>query len=444
MSCQGELSKLLLWRRRAPKCTTFRVNSLVTTPSDVMEILNHGLQELSEKRIKAGLDSIAPQVWNHSSLPEVVAFGNWSRDSDLPRYESEVIVDCACGSAVLRGAHVFAPGVIGLMPGSERGKLVSIYVDVGKKCKRGWTQKLNENDRVFVGNGILLLDRKQIFGDNAVLRGIAVEVIDNESGCPALPVNLLSPGMAVMQNFPSIVCGRVVDPQPGELILDLCAAPGNKTTHMAALMKNEGNIIALDRSASRIKKLQQLCKDCGVKNVTAFVCDSVYAVQSEEWSAGNNQHLLLERGPPFPAHSFDRILLDAPCSGLGQRPKLELVDLKHAASFPPLQRKLFSSAVKLLKPGGILVYSTCTVLAAENEEIVRWALDQFPCLELLRRGPNCFHPLPGLDSSNSNLSSEERNCLLKFDPSQSEIIRKDPCENDTIGFFIAQFQKKIK
>lgn len=64
-------------------------------------------------------------------------------------------------------------------------------------------------------------------------------VSDNESRCPSLPPNLIPPGMAVMQNLPSIVCGRVLDPQPGEVILDMCAAPGNKTTHLAALMKNE-------------------------------------------------------------------------------------------------------------------------------------------------------------------------------------------------------------
>ena len=80
--------------------------------------------------------------------------------------------------------------------------------------------------------------------------------------------------------------------------------------------------------------------------------------------------------PPFPPCSFDRILLDAPCSALGQRPQFyNKMRMKELRSFPKIQRKLFKSAVQLLKPGGVLVYSTCTNNIEENEKIVEWAIE---------------------------------------------------------------------
>ncbi|XP_034240783.1 tRNA (cytosine(72)-C(5))-methyltransferase NSUN6-like isoform X1 [Thrips palmi] len=444
LSFEDDFSKLLVWRRRTPKFTTFRVNSLTTNPVHFLEILKQSLAKLAEDRSQAGTISAIPPVWQHPKFPEAVAFGCWDRSEDLPRHDSEVIVDRACGAAVLRGAHVFVPGVIGLLPGAREGDIVSIYADICGVSKRGWTQKLNEKSRMFVGNGVLLMDRKQIFCENGFSRGIAVLVTDNESGCPSLPENLFEPGMAIMQNLPSIVCGRVVDPQPGEIILDMCAAPGNKTTHLSALMNNEGAIIALDRSASRISKLRQVCLEMSVRNVAAFVFDSVKAVKIEQASGSDDDcnHSSLERGPPFSPCLFDRILLDAPCSGLGQRPKLEEIDMKHVASFPPLQKKLFKTAVSLLKPGGILVYSTCTVTVEENEGVVRWALDHFSSLTLLPAEPRFFNSALNKSASSNILSSTELSCIQKFVPSVDTDEENNHCERDTIGFFIARFQKQ--
>ena len=92
----------------------------------------------------------------------------------------------------------------------------------------------------------------------------------------------------------------------------------------------------------------------------------------------------LSHPPPYPPSSFDKILLDAPCSALGQRPCLgNPITEKQLSSIPPVQRKLLSTAVKLLKPGGTLVYSTCTFVSEENEEQIAWLLNHFPemCLE---------------------------------------------------------------
>lgn len=135
----------------------------------------------------------------------------------------------------------------------------------------------------------------------------------------------------------------------------MCASPGNKTTHLAQLMEDTGRLIALDKSPNRVALLKENIKRFKFKCVECFTFDATKAISSQsdndDWS------------PPFAVETFDKILLDAPCSGLGNRPILcTKMSPKLVASFPKLQRKLLETAIKLLKIGGILVYSTCSVL----------------------------------------------------------------------------------
>ena len=125
----------------------------------------------------------------------------------------------------------------------------------------------------------------------------------------------------------------------------------------------------------------------GITNVKAFVMDGTKSVREVE-----DDIVELKISPPFPEEYFDRILLDAPCSGLGQRPQFfNKIKMKELRSFPKIQRKLFCSAVRLLKPGGVLVYSTCTNNSEENENIVSWAQNTFENLEL-KQTQNFGHP----------------------------------------------------
>ncbi len=134
----------------------------------------------------------------------------------------------------------------------------------------------------------------------------------------------------------------------------------------------------------------------------------------------------------FYPESFDRILLDPPCSALGLRPKLQIeVTLQQLQKFPRYQQKLVRNAVPLLKVGGIMTYSTCTIHGEENEGICFYILKQYPCMKLLpiyddhdveekRWG------LPGF-----GLTEDERRCVKRYDPTFE----------DTVGFFIAKFLK---
>ena len=133
----------------------------------------------------------------------------------------------------------------------------------------------------------------------------------------------------------------------------------------------------------------------------------------------------------FP-ESFDRILLDPPCSALGLRPKLFVVqeDMKELQKHATYQRKFVKEAVDLLRPGGVMTYSTCTISASENESMVRYILDNFPSLQLIPI--KCKLGIPGL--SGVGLNEDECSKVRRFDPHHTQ---------DTMGFFVALFQKNL-
>lgn len=163
-------------------------------------------------------------------------------------------------------------------------------------------------------------------------------------------------GALLPQSRASQLVARAVDPQPGERILDLCAAPGGKTTHLAALMGNVGEIVAVERNADRADQLRESAARMHTSIVTVVHGDA-------------------SRRMPSPPAPFDRVLVDPPCSGLGtlrSRPDLRWrTDPTQIQALVEEQRAILEAAVAALKPGGRLVYSTCTISALENERQIR-------------------------------------------------------------------------
>jgi 16S rRNA (cytosine967-C5)-methyltransferase len=157
-------------------------------------------------------------------------------------------------------------------------------------------------------------------------------------------------GAYIAQSRAAMLVARAVDPQPGERVLDLCAAPGGKTTHLAALMANAGAIVAVERHVKRARALQRTCERMG-----ATIVD-VRATAAAEVS---------------PTVAFDRVLVDPPCSGLGTlqgHPDLRWrVTPAGVERLATVQAQILEVAVGALKPGGTLVYSTCTLSPAENQ-----------------------------------------------------------------------------
>ena len=170
-------------------------------------------------------------------------------------------------------------------------------------------------------------------------------------------------GQIYVQGLSSMIPAIVLDPLPGENILDLTAAPGSKTTQMACLMKGEGRILANDNNKVRFFKLKANLDLQGARNV--------------ELSMRPGELF----GRDFP-ESFDRILLDAPCSAEGRFNVREPASYKYwkLAKIKEMARKqknLIISAVRALKPGGVLVYSTCTFAPEENETVLHWLTGKF-------------------------------------------------------------------
>lgn len=310
-------------------------------------------------------------------IPEVVLIKNGKTAAELPALDTtlkEIIVDASCGAAVLRGAHIFAPGVIGMLSGTKSGEIVNVFADIQGTCKKG-TNRLHDSDqKQFLGIGIVKMQRYQLFNTSSSPSGIAIEMMETVSTVPSIGDVFSTIDLGLLQNLPSIICGRVLNPQENDKILDMCAAPGNKTTHLAELMHDNGCIIALDKSPNRVKLLKSNVEQHRASSIRCFAFDAVKAVVD----IGLVLSAVLADGPPFAEASFDKILLDAPCSGFGNRPFLaSSMSSKEQSSYPILQKKLFGTSVRLLKSGGELVYSTCTIFESENEEIVQWALGKY-------------------------------------------------------------------
>ena len=163
----------------------------------------------------------------------------------------------------------------------------------------------------------------------------------------------------------------VLDPQPGDIVLDACAAPGGKSTHVAALMQNKGIIYAIDRKEARLDLVRSNCRRLGVRIVESILGD---IRQPREWVP-----LAAATRPPSVKQarmgdSIDRILIDAPCSGLGVlRRHPEAKWQKDAQALPrhqALQRQILESVASCLRPNGVLVYSTCSTEPEENEDVI--------------------------------------------------------------------------
>ncbi|XP_020822561.1 tRNA (cytosine(72)-C(5))-methyltransferase NSUN6 isoform X2 [Phascolarctos cinereus] len=415
-----------------PAFTTVRVNTHLASVKHVEDLL---LEEINKQ-----FNGLSVPILQHPDVQDVLLIPVIGPRKNINKQLSEVIVGAHCGNAVLRGAHVYVPGILSASKFMKAGDIVSVYSDIEGKCKKG--AKEFDGKKVFLGNGISELSRNEIFSLSSPLTGIGIRMTEPVYLSPSFD-SVLSSSL-FLQNLPSAVVSHVLDPQPGEKILDMCAAPGGKTTHIAALMRDQGEVIALDKIPNKVEKIKRNAALLQLSCIRAFCYNGTKALGKAENGQG---------GPPFLPESFDRILLDAPCSGMGQRPNMAYTwTLKEVTSYQPLQRKLFTVAVQLLKLGGVLVYSTCTVTLAENEEQVAWALRAFPCLQLLPQEPH----IGGEGMVGAGLSVDQLKQLQRFDPSiiplkDTDITsirdarREDMiwlANKDCIGFFIAKFVKR--
>ncbi|MBT9167158.1 MAG: Ribosomal RNA small subunit methyltransferase B [Syntrophomonadaceae bacterium] len=166
-------------------------------------------------------------------------------------------------------------------------------------------------------------------------------------------------GLFQVQGESAMFAAKILAPLPGEDVLDCCSAPGGKTTHLAQLMENQGKILALDIYPHRLALVEANCRRLGV-DIVRTVCLDARGID------------------PVELGFFDRILLDVPCSGLGvlrRKPDLKWrFEEKDIFELAQLQKELVQAALSVLKPGGVLLYCTCTNEPEETEEVVAQTL----------------------------------------------------------------------
>jgi 16S rRNA (cytosine967-C5)-methyltransferase len=302
-----------------------RVNTLKADPGEVLdELRSLGWRAYTDEELEEA-------IWMPVEGPE-----------RLDDAGCHVIVDKYAAESVMLGAHVYAPGVVRVDESCAReGAEVSVYSENG----------------VHVANGLLVRGFREALERG---HGLVVEVVRPLYRLPSLrSTRLYREGLIYEQSLPSMMVARILSPEPGAVIVDMCAAPGGKTGHVYELVRGKARVVAVDHSSRKVAKLRMELRRLGHVGVEVLKADSRY--------------LDLELGKG----AADFVVLDPPCSSIGVVPKVydrkRYSDVVSAASY---QRQFLRAAYELLKPGGVLVYSTCTVTLLENEENVAYAVEK--------------------------------------------------------------------
>ena len=236
-------------------------------------------------------------------------------------------------------------------------------------------------------------------------------VIKNANEKQIQKLDIYDKGYLYLQSLSSMIPPIILNPKKNEKVLDLTAAPGSKTTQMAALMNNEGYILANELDSIRCERLKY--------NVEKQSAKIIEVINKRGEKVGEESK-----------EKFDKVLLDAPCSGEGRFLGTNVGtyrnwSVKTVNQLVKLQKKLFESAYKALRPKGIMVYSTCTLNKKENEEILQWAIENLN-VKILDIKMDIKEKMQAFNDG--------------LDKNVSKAIRILPSKNME-GFFVAKIQK---
>jgi len=317
------LSAVLESLLRPPRRYYFRVN-----------VLKHNPGELLDEMRASGLEVYRDEVFEEALWLPVRG------PARLRDPGCRVVVDKRTAESVMMGAHVYAPGVVKLEDCAAPGREVLVVSEHGFPVALG---RIAEGARQALRAG----------------RGLVVENVEPLYRVPSLRGTVWwRRGEIYEQSISSMTVARFLSPRPGSFVVDMCAAPGGKTSHVYELIGGRGRVIAVDHSKSKIRRLREEMRRLG-HNVEALLLDA------------RRLPAVLGEG------KADYVILDPPCSSLGVIPKVydrkRMRDIEVVARY---QRQLLRAGLRLLKPGGVLVYSTCTMTVTENEENITYAVER--------------------------------------------------------------------
>lgn len=365
-----DLDKVVRSLKRPGRHYFFRVNTLKTTPDQIVK-------QFEERGL---------QVYRHPLIEEALYF-EVECSKSIPNFEKKIVVDKFTAESVLQGAHVYAPGVRkcqGLRIGDE----VTIVDDHGQ----------------VVGGGIARMSENSIL---TLRQGLAVKVSFPLFRIPSLrETPEYERGLVYPQSLPAILTTRILDPQPKETVIDLTCAPGGKLSHISQIAKGLTRVYGVDRNERKIAQTRETVQRLGCEGIVLITHDARYL------------------DADFRELLADRCLVDPPCSALGVKPKTyEYTSKKEIQALSQYQRQFLKVASKILRPGGVLVYSVCTMTIPECEESVKFTVEECG-LEVERQ--NMMLGSAGLDTPL---------------PDGRLTQRFHPHLHDS-GYFIAKFRKK--
>ena len=280
---------------------------------------------------------------------------------------------------------------------AARAMLISLYEDVGRT-----TIRVN-NSRISTAECTELLQKEGVTVKKAPYVENALEI----SGYGSLQMlEAFQKGYFQVQDVSSMLVGLAAAPKEGDTVIDVCAAPGGKSIHAADLLNGSGHVEARDLTDDKVSLIEENILRCGFKNITAKRADARMFDENARESA-------------------DIVIADLPCSGLGVLKKKSDIKYrmtqKQIEELVGLQREILKNAAAYVKPGGTLIYSTCTVTKEENEQQTAWMSENLPLRPVSLEGCICEELLCG---------SEE--------PYQLQLL---PGREKTDGFFLAKFVK---
>lgn len=312
--------------RRPPRRMYLRVNTLRITPVRLVELLrSRGVQAYMDEHVEEAV--------------YVEVEGPFPLECNA---ENRVVVDEKTAVSLMLGANLYRPGVVKSSSFRKGDRLLAVTrhgAPVACLEAAVSSRSLHRAEKGLVA-----------YNTSSPFRAPRLSELD-----------VYSQGLFYPQGYPSIVTSRILGPEPGELVVDMNASPGGKTSHIVQLTRGRALVVAFDRSPGKVEKLKETLTNLGLNlNVIAVPYDSRYA------------HLDFKL-----AGKADRVLVDPPCSNLGVRPRL--VDdrgVRDVASLSSYQRQFLKAAARVVKPGGYIVYSTCTLTLEENEENIVYAVEE--------------------------------------------------------------------